>query len=711
MPTDPATWSDRLRRTLQCYDEPLLRQVAGRLCRPRNQWPVEELIERSVAAVHNPAVLDRRLADLDPAGRQLLGLIGHSRQPRWPVGSLVEILVALGHPDGLLPVVALLHAGLLYPALPSADGANGTPPSSRLRDFDQWLGQASGSRLTVFAHPLITARVPAQDLRLPECPGTVKLSAAAAPHEADGLDWPLRLGVLWQRAADTPLRRTQQGGFFKRDLERLQTDVLLNAAPQDAPGTVPDPALLAVELGLREGLLREADGELRAGIYPAAWNDGLPAAVASLWGALLAVESWDARGGWHGSDRLGNPYPAAYLLALLLLTRLPAGAWASPEALQRWLLQRHPYWHGSQGEGGGLDAFLLGLAYPLRLVQAARTSDNDWVVRLSPLGRWLFDGGEPPAQPAFPQTLLVQPNLEVLVYRQGLTPGLVASLGRFATWKGLGPACTLQLGPESVYRALESGETFETILQTLQRHGMKATPDAVVNSLRTWADKRERIQVYAAAALFEFNSTEDLTEALARGLRAVRLGDRLAVVAREGDVDYRHFRLTATRDYALPPEKCVEVEADGVTLAVDLARSDLLLESEVLRFAELAEREGVTGRRFYRLTPASVAAGRANGVTLPGLEAWFGQRTGRPLSPAGRLLLSGPELGALPLRRLLVLHAPSEEVADGLEQWPGTRALIEARLGPTALVVAEENIAALRERFAGLGVTLEIDEV
>ena len=45
----------------------------------------------------------------------------------------------------------------------------------------------------------------------------------------------------------------------------------------------------------------------------------------------------------------------------------------------------------------------------------------------------------------------------------------------------------------------------------------------------------------------------------------------------------------------------------------------------------------------------------------------------------------------------------SEEVADGLVQWPETRALIAERLGPTALAVAEENAAKLREQLGLLG--------
>ena len=73
---DSAFWSELLRSTLASYDEALLRQVASSLIKPRNQWPVEDLIERCVAGAENPAVLDRRLADLDAPSRRLLALIG-----------------------------------------------------------------------------------------------------------------------------------------------------------------------------------------------------------------------------------------------------------------------------------------------------------------------------------------------------------------------------------------------------------------------------------------------------------------------------------------------------------------------------------------------------------------------------------------------------------------------------------------------------------
>jgi hypothetical protein len=371
--------------------------------------------------------------------------------------------------------------------------------------------------------------------------------------------------------------------------------------------------------------------------------------------------------------------------------------------------QHHPYWATEEARPSQrrpwVATFLLGLLQPLRLVQARKGEDGTWLVRPSPYGRWLVGRGEaPPPPPGFPQTLLVQPNLEILAYRQGLTPALIAKLAHFAAWKGLGAACTLQLQPETVYRALEAGMTFETILQALEQHGSRAIPGPVIDSLRTWAQKRDRITIYPSAVLLEFASPEELNEALARGVPALRLTDRLALVPHEEAIDYKHFRLTGTRDYSLPPEKCVTVEPDGVTLTIDVARSDLLLETELPRFAVPLERSAVTGKRQYRLTPASLASARENGMGVTALEAWFHQRVGTPLSPAAQLLLTVSQAGSLPLRSHLVLHLPTEEMADGLVQWPETRALVEERLGPRAIVVGEENASRLQEVLRQLGV-------
>src|SRR5262249_2002533 len=143
--------------------------------------------------------------------------------------------------------------------------------------------------------------------------------------------------------------------------------------------------------------------------------------------------------------------------------------------------------------------------------------------------------------PHFSKTLMVQPNLEIVAYRQGLTPSLIGKLTRFAAWTNLGAACTLQLEPETVYRALESGMSFEAIRLVLEQDGVRGLPPAVLESLRTWSNKRDRITVYPSAVLMEFMTADDLNEALTRGLEAVRIADTLAIVVNEEGIDYKHF--------------------------------------------------------------------------------------------------------------------------------------------------------------------------
>src|SRR5205807_1952883 len=151
-----------------------------------------------------------------------------------------------------------------YPVLPEAG-------SAKLKDFDRWLGQLSGPAGAVFAHPTVAARALGEDLGLPQCPS--RKSAGGPLHEADGLEWPLRLAALWQLVSAAPMRRTQQGEFFKRDLDRLLQDPLLNAPPVENLAELPDSGLLAVALAQAEGIIEEKQGELLAVGLPARWEE------------------------------------------------------------------------------------------------------------------------------------------------------------------------------------------------------------------------------------------------------------------------------------------------------------------------------------------------------------------------------------------------------------------------------------------------------
>ena len=703
MPVTPDDhWSDRCRAALTAYSEPLLRAVAARLVKPRVNQPADELIEKSVGVFANPPVIDRRLRDLPEPARRLFALVGLSRQHRWKVGHLITLLSALGHHEGFAPVADALGAGLLFPELPP-----GHPP---LEDFSAWLATGGGMSAEVFAHPAVSSRARAEDLGLPDL-GSADHETPGPVRAADGLDWVLRLAAVWQQVLAGPVRFTQANTLFKKDLTRLQADEMLAAPSADVPVQVADAGVLALLWAVAARLLADDGGELKAIAFPPTWDGPLHGTLADLFPALLRVEAWDPLAGYAVYDAALSPTPTAGFLALLLLAKrakaAPDAPWVPGAAIAEWLWTNHPSWaalippDAAKDKGAAwVNAFLVGVAYPLQLVEFAGE-----LFRLSPLGRHLLTGDkEPSAPPVFQQTLLVQPNAEILAYRQGLTPALVGTLSRVAKWNGLGPACTLELTPEQTYRGLESGMTLPMIVQALTRHSSRPVPAPVADLLQRWASKRERITVFASAVLVEFTTPAELDAAVNRGIVAIRLTDRIGITADGTEPALAQLRLIANRDYESKPQRCVTVADDGVTLTVDAAIADLLLDVELGRFAVPLPAEPNAPRRF-RLVPELLRKAAQNNP-LADIDGWFIDRTGHPLSAAGRLLLLGPQLPPPTAERLLVVRFPSPEVADGVMQWPETRPLVAERLGPTTVVVDGANFAALQKVLADLGVTL-----
>src|SRR5262249_31941623 len=154
----------------------------------------DELVKRCADTLDNPPVLDRRRQELETPARQLLALIGLSRQPCWTVGNLVELALALGAEDGLKPVFELVDAGLLSPLLgplPSRRPADPLPPPRSLRDFETWLAThgSAGASPTVFSPPQISARAVSEEVLLPDLLSEGEDSAPPGllAQETDGL--------------------------------------------------------------------------------------------------------------------------------------------------------------------------------------------------------------------------------------------------------------------------------------------------------------------------------------------------------------------------------------------------------------------------------------------------------------------------------------------------------------------------------------------
>ncbi len=663
---------------------------------------------------------------LDRGARLALGLFAITDSLVLPAAGLTHALAALGKESG--PIVAeLMRFGLLVAA----------------REGDLATD-------VVIAHPAVFSA--ARSL-LPEG----ELPPTAGPprqvREADGLEPILRLAALWQRVDESALRRTQQGTLYKRDRERIEDDPVLVGPIADALEPLPDMSGLWLSLARGVGLVADEEGSDRTVAAPAEfWAENgvhLPQMIAQKW---LGLSNWHEQGGLQGDDAtapLATPYVRP--VVLLWLARFDAGEWVAIDDLAARLDDLYPAWSAPLltgptqatsivrgrigadarqrsaprrrtevevepiGGAGLLDAILLGPAYQLGLVRAAEENPSGRrIVQITDLGRYALGVGPPPVpRETFEHFLFVQPNFEVIAYRQGLNAALIGQLSRFMTWTQSGAALEMKLTPASVYRGLEGGLTPDSMIARLARHSGRPLPSGVSEAVKTWSDRRDRVTFYGSATLIEFASPEALDEAIGiwpgvKDAMPIRVSERVVLVRDEGAIPFNFFKLSGSRDYRRPPEACVEIEADGVTLDLDHSRSDLFIDAEIARLADEIPQRELASRRRFRVTPESLTRAVEDGLTASSLSRWFAQRAGADVPPAIRLLLhaSSPSAESPKLIRPIVLNAPTADLLDGLLQHPSTRGLLGDRLGPTSAIVPEPSVERLRAALAAFGLNL-----
>lgn len=695
-----------------------------------------------VDQLDDPTAAAKVRDSLSDGERLAVGLFGLTENSRWPAPGLLHALSVLGVPAEQV-VDELVERALLAVAV---DG----PGVVRSLALDGSGGELGPPDLLI--HPALAsgARIrPPTEPALPVC------EAVAQVRESDGLEPILRLAALWQRLGAEPARLTQSGALYKRDRERIEGDALISGPFVDAQTDAGDAGDLIMRLAKRIGLIRlDSVRETLTAAPVDFWSDNafhLPWMIASAW---LGMRSWRE---WTEEEKPTDPTigePLVYLRPALLLwlAGLEPEAWVTLDDLAAHLNSVYPDWdrlsllYDSEEERARspkasakrrpsredqarmiLDRVLLGGAAALGLVRTADEQNTGRkAVQLTALGRYAMRVGPPPtAAPPFEKFLFAQPNLDLIAYRQGLTPSLIGRLSQFAWWTKIDAAIELRLTRESIGEGLDWGMTVPRMLEILTRHSQRPLPGSLTDAVERWAKHRERVVFYESATLIEFDSPRDRDQAVSQwtlggngdGKPFLPVGDRFVLIEDARDVPTGRISTTASRDYRLPPERCVSVESDGVTLVLDPTRSDLLIDAELSRFADEAPAEAPSrldplrpAERRFIVSSTSLRRGLEHGLTPALLADWFARRVGTEPPPAIKLMARPALPKPKPWRaaRRLVLEVPTADLLDGIEQHPRTRLWLGDRLGPVSVEVPEENIDRLREALAELGVTLDV---
>ena len=258
------------------------------------------------------------------------------------------------------------------------------------------------------------------------------------------------------------------------------------------------------------------------------------------------------------------------------------------------------------------------------------------------------------------------------------------------------------------------------MLDRLARHSPRPLPAGVAEALRTWAGRRERVTYYASATLIEFATPRGPatrpwpTGPPRPGRRRCGspTGSCWSRTSRRSRSSGSGWPARATT--AGPPEACVEVEPDGVTLTLDLARSDLLVDAELARFADELPPEPADGHARQpaaavpRLAGVARPGGRERPDARPAVALVHPADRGRdpprgPPAPAGGV---APRAAARRPSRPLVLRAPSAELLDGLLQHPDDPHLPGRPARPDHRRRPRRLARALRRALEGLGLAL-----
>ncbi len=337
--------------------------------------------------------------------------------------------------------------------------------------------------------------------------------------------------------------------------------------------------------------------------------------------------------------------------------------------------------------------------YTLGIVELGLENGLVISLRLTELGKSALQNTPPPKlSPATEEHFawIVQPNLEVLVYLDHITPAQLTFItGHTRHLATQEHTARYQIEHQSIYRALEKGSAVDAIIAQLAAQSGAPLPQNVVVEIQQWAARREKITLHLNIRLLEFPDAAQRNAALAAGTQGRPLGEKFILLFPEATVPPAGERI----DYAQKPRPILTAEENGKITQLSTTANLFLLETL---------RQWCTELPFYswQLSEQSVKKALAAHGSINTLLAQLTPYLTQPLPHLLGLALRN-WAGAkteVNLEAAIILRCPNAEIYLALA---GSRLLRPAILGnvpPNILLIRTDSLDWFKEQLKQLGI-------
>jgi hypothetical protein len=751
-----------LTASLDQYHFDILREIAARIgveigqTRPRKAWLVEQLAREIPHRIKTLDVLE----SLGEAERAVLALLLDAGG-EIAVNDLLFPLVVAGlvvpnntrRANVSLPTLSSVLRNLLRQGLV----VNLTsPPTSTRRNFS--------CVQEVAIAPEVQRILPKERFEFPE-PRPIK-SLVATPDQIVHQDADLflrRLFFLWAEFRQQPARRLKSGDVGKRDLRRIAKNTGLSMETEAEESWLRQLCTLLERLSLLESrgknIVSVAD-KVALRFWNSNVSDQLHKVLRAyrLSGQEESIDLSPISSQVYYYGYLSPRDPSVLRQEMMdLLAQLPAGPWIpfpylmtflnhalsgafvfNPEAVmdltQRFVTYRPDRQHGLQNALAKVE---------MQVVMSMLSQLNDFGVidlgyaedligvRLTDVAHAALTGASYTNLDTEGQVVL-QPDFQVLVMGP-ISLGWLAALERFASREKVSASVTAyRITRQSVYPALQSGDTIGAILAFLRQITNQPVPQNVERTLEEWGERHERILIYRDVFVLQTDTSDKLDHLLEDGEIGKylhRIDDQTAWLrsVHASKIERRLWALDLLPAVSKGPAEdlpgSLRLEQNGHLVSRHRLPS-LYVEGTVRRIAQPVENKASSGApgpdqerdykqngALWRLTPKSIRAAIEANMTVPDIIALLEQMTSAelPIEWEKRIKAWGNHYGEGQLEQVFLLRL---ENGEALRELRDTVPHLRRWLQPLSqsqngiAIVEEEHLEEVKALLEEWGIVL-----